>query len=164
MIPKFLQKDLTNQYISNSYQNIVQTYNDGRTNWLLDGYGNVVANIPSSSIGQSILTQDQTASYANISNTSLVSNVALLAETSLSASWAPKNVQFGGIAGSLFQGNPKSYEVALETLYSDVSYVVIVTGEDIRLWSIFNKTTSSFIISSNSHVPFTGYVYWMTDE
>ena len=75
-----------------------------------------------------------------------------------------QGVQFGGISGSLFQGNPKTYEVILATPYPDISYTITVTGENARLWSILNKTTSGFMVSSNSNVPFTGYVYWMTDE
>jgi hypothetical protein len=75
-----------------------------------------------------------------------------------------QGLQFGGISGSWFQGNPKTYEVTLAIPYPDTSYVVTITGEDVRLWSILNKTVSGFVISSNSYVPFTGYVYWMTDE
>ena len=170
MSGRFLQQDLTNQYVSSSYQSIVQIYNDGITNWFLDGYGNIITSIFSSSIGQPIVTQDETASYANISNLSLISDVSILSETAslaISASWAPSptdQIQFGEISGSLFQGNPKTYEVTLTTPYPDMSYIITVTGEDTRLWSIFNKTTSGFIISSNSYVPLIGYVYWMTDE
>ena len=75
-----------------------------------------------------------------------------------------KGIQFGGISGSWFQGNPKTYKVILTSSYPDTSYVITITGEDVRLWSILNKTISSFTVSSNSNVPFTGYVYWMTDE
>ena len=170
MSNRFLQQDLTSQYVSSSYQSIVQTYNDGITNWFLDGYGNIITSIFSSSIGQPIVTQYQTASYANISNLSLISDVSILSETAslaVSASWAPSpidQIQFGEISGSLFQGNPRTYEVILTNPYPDTSYVITVTGEDTRLWSIFNKTTSGFTISSNSYVPLTGYVYWMVDE
>jgi hypothetical protein len=72
--------------------------------------------------------------------------------------------QYGGISGSWFSGEPKTYMVNLLSPYSDTSYTITITGEDIRLWSVFNKSTSSFGVSSNSNVSFEGYVYWRTDK
>ena len=109
---QFPQRDLTYQYISASYQSAVQTYTLDSESYLLDGYGNVLLSIPSSSMGNSIVTQDQTASYASISTLSLVADVALIADTSsisisssysiqsdtasfsVSASWSPPSQTF----------------------------------------------------------------------
>jgi len=71
--------------------------------------------------------------------------------------------QVGGISGSVFSGSPLSYQVVLPTAYPNEMYAVIVTGDDSRMWSITSKTPSTFIISSNSNVPFYGYVYWRTE-
>lgn len=86
---QYPQRDLTSQYISSSYQDVVQRYATGSVDYFLDGYGYVIISIPSASLGQQVLTVDQTASYAvtasfamNGSGNSLTSSYALFSETS----------------------------------------------------------------------------------
>ena len=43
----------------------------------------------------------------------------------------------------------------------NTDYGVSITGVDARIWTIENKTTSSFIIDTNSIVNLTGDVYWI---
>ena len=91
---QFPQRDLTSQYISTSYQDVVQRYDSGSIQYFLDALGNVITGINSSSLGSILITSDitssmvvlsssfaKTASFSNISNLSYVSNVALIAET-----------------------------------------------------------------------------------
>ena len=113
----FPSRDLTNQYISRSYQEVVQNYAPGAgdpNEYFLDGLGNVVLVVPTASKIEVVITSDVTssmsvlsASYAEHSNTSYISDVSIIAETSsiaanadfstssswasqsLSASWAP---------------------------------------------------------------------------
>lgn len=62
---RFVDRDLSNQFISRSYQDLVQQYlATGSLLYLLDGYGTVVFQFPSASFGGIILTQDQTASIS----------------------------------------------------------------------------------------------------
>jgi len=67
---QFPSRDLTLQYISTSYQSVVQTYAQGTASYFLDGMGYVLGFVPIASLGQQILTADQpvpfaiTASYA----------------------------------------------------------------------------------------------------
>ena len=67
---QFPFRDLTNQYISLSYQSVVQAYTQGTASYLLDGMGNVILFLQTSSLGQEVITADQpvpfaiTASYA----------------------------------------------------------------------------------------------------
>ena len=61
---QFATQDLTVQYISNSYQNIVQRYIDGSMEYFLDGLGNVVLIVPTASIGFAVITSDVTSSMA----------------------------------------------------------------------------------------------------
>jgi hypothetical protein len=68
--------------------------------------------------------------------------------------------QNGTINGIEFNGNPQNHEVSLSMPYDDANYTISVMGDDSRVWSIAQKTTSSFIISSNSNVPLNGNVYW----
>jgi hypothetical protein len=58
----FPSRNLTNQYISLSYQDVVQRYTPGATDtasYFLDGLGSVIAYIPTSSLGQQLVTIDQ---------------------------------------------------------------------------------------------------------
>jgi hypothetical protein len=53
---QFLSRELTNQYISTSYQDVLQQYPTGSLFYVLDGLGNVVAVLNSSSVGDLIIT------------------------------------------------------------------------------------------------------------
>ena len=87
---QFPTRDLTNQFISLSYQDVVQKYSPaGTASYFLDGFGNVILYVPTSSIGRSILTDDQViplATSASYSFTSTLADVALVAENALTAS------------------------------------------------------------------------------
>lgn len=76
---QFPFRDLTNQYISLSYQDVVQRYTQGTASYFLDGTGNVIAFVPASSLGQQLVTADQLI-FANSS--------ASWASASVSASYA----------------------------------------------------------------------------
>lgn len=81
---QFSQQDLTLQYISSSYQAVVQQYlPTGSTMYLLDGFGNAIIGIPSSSYGDNIITSNQTSSI--VSNTASYSVTATSASHGLSA-------------------------------------------------------------------------------
>ena len=69
---RFPSRDLTDQFISSSYQDVLQQYMPTDYLYVLDGYGNVVFGIPSASLGNTVITSDITSSM-----------------TVLSASWAP---------------------------------------------------------------------------
>ena len=123
---QFPARDLTNQYISSSYQDVTQNYYDSpSTTWyFLDGYGNVLFSLPSASYGNDVITIDQTASYAQISNIALIAEVALLADTasiagfadfSLSSSWASSSISASWAPGSSGGGT---------TLYTASTYQI----------------------------------------
>jgi hypothetical protein len=96
-------------------------------------------------------------------NNSYTSSKATLEEISEFVN-AYTGTQYGEISESLFSGTPLIYQVTLSFPYQNLTYIITITGEDLRIWSIANKTTSSFVVSSNSNIPFTGYVYWRTDK
>lgn len=85
----FPSRDLTSQYISLSYQDVVQRYNPGGTSsYYLDGLGNELFTIPTAYAGQQVLTVGQSASYSVISATAISSSYALSSEFSDSSSLA----------------------------------------------------------------------------
>lgn len=71
---RFPLRDLTDQYISLSYQDVLQTYNQSDKNYILDGYGNVIFSVESSSVPPHLLIND-TASYVYLSQSFIDSNI-----------------------------------------------------------------------------------------
>jgi hypothetical protein len=67
----------------------------------------------------------------------------------------------GVITGLSFSGTPLSYIVTFTAPYSS-NYTLSVIGEDVRTWSISNKTLNGFTIHSNSSEVLSGDVYWTT--
>lgn len=91
---QFPSRDLTQQYISSSYQDVLQQYLRPDLLYILDGYGNVIGSIPSASIGNILITSDVTSSMTVASaSTSVIVEVykesSSFASSSISASWAP---------------------------------------------------------------------------
>src|ERR1043165_6992239 len=64
---QFIAADLFDNYISKSYDNILQQYISGSYLYIVDSHGNVVSFILTSSIGSEILTSDLTGSLSFIS-------------------------------------------------------------------------------------------------
>jgi len=152
---QFPSQDLTNQYISTSYQNVVQNYVSGNTGYFLDGYGNVILRFPTSSLSGSILTQDQTASvsvsssYSNISSLALVADVALLADTA-SISVESISASHAHFADTASYSYTSSYEtnIIISSSHSDTASYVL------------NAVSSSTSLSSSVSTVSGGGLYY----
>ena len=230
MAQQFPQRDFTTQFISTSYQSVVQIYNTSSIVYFLDGLGYVISGIPTSSIGNLIVTQDQiisrsisssyslsssysynshfsddalysvvsqyasqsftasyilgnevdgtvisssyslTASFAlngggGSSTSSVSSSYSITSSFSLSSSWAPSvHVEKGLISGSNFSGTPQYFTVNYSQSFLNTSYIVSVLGEDARMWTFNNRTTNSFVISSNSNQSLIGMVSYRVES
>lgn len=127
---QFPQRDLTNQFISTSYQDVVQRFATGSVDYLLDGYGFVLFGIPTASIGNLIVTQDQTPT-----------------------------IKSGNVSSSSFGGTPLTTSVVFNKSFS-TPYSVTFGTEDARIFTVDNKTLAGFTINSNTDVLFSGSVYW----
>lgn len=160
-------RDFTNQFISSSYQDVLQQYLLTNTLYVLDGLGNVVFTIPSSSYGQNILMSDATSSMSVSSSissiTSLTSDFSLLSGnsiTSTTTSYILMPIKSGIVDSSSFGGNPLSSSVVFNNIFADNNYSITITGDSDRVWSIKNRSSGSFIINSNQITPLTGSTYW----
>lgn len=71
--------------------------------------------------------------------------------------------QSGEILGASFSGTPTYYDVSFTGVFAD-SYVVSIDSEVPRDWTVFNKTTSGFRLSSESTSTFTQSVWWNAIE
>jgi hypothetical protein len=101
------ERDLSCQYISSSYQDVLQQYvTTGSLVHVLDGLGNVVFSIPSSSLGNVLITSDITASMTVLSAS--YSSVIEIYQTS-----------------SSFASSSISASYAYEATYSDTASVAI---------------------------------------
>jgi len=61
---QFPSQDLTDKAISSSYSDVLQKYVIGENCFILDGLGTQLLSIPSSSIGNSVITSDVTSSIS----------------------------------------------------------------------------------------------------
>jgi hypothetical protein len=65
------------------------------------------------------------------------------------------------VNGSSFTGNPKKYTVTFGTPFTDANYSISITAGVTRSFTYESKTSSGFIINSNSNTSFTETVDWV---
>jgi hypothetical protein len=70
----------------------------------------------------------------------------------------------GSVLANSFSGTPLVSSVTFSSAYSNTDYSISIMGEDIRTWSISNKSNSGFTINSNSSTSLEGTTYWQTIE
>ena len=169
-MPYYPSQDLTNQFVSTSYQNVVQRYNDGTNEYFLNGLGYVISYIPSASLGYGILTTNQSASFAfssSISNISLVSEVAFLADTASIAVQAETAsyvigqpaIKSGVVLSSSFGGSPFTISLLFVNSFTN-DYSVTFGSTAARIFTVQNKSLDGFTVNSNSDILFSGSLYW----
>jgi hypothetical protein len=61
-----------------------------------------------------------------------------------------------------FGGTPLSASVTFVAAFPTTNYTVTITGEDARIFTIQNKTTTGFEINTNSNTALTGNTYWQS--
>ena len=125
-------------------------------------YGNLVGSasigIPTTSASYAL-----TASYAPFIQINQTS--CSWASASISASYVPTDyVEKGIISGSSFAGLPYSSSVVFNCNMPSIMYVINIIGEDLRGWSVGDRSISGFTINSNSNRPLAGFVFWRAEE
>jgi hypothetical protein len=164
----FIQRDPTNAYygqinISGSdliiYHDYTGTLTADKVSVWASHYG--IGSSSSSSLSSSYAlnaSYSTSASYAP-------GNPSISASYSTSASYAPpiSHVEFGIITGSSFSGNPKTYNINYVNPFPNNIYIVSIMGEDARVWSAANRSTTGFTITSNSNTPLAGMVMWRVE-
>ncbi len=121
--------------------------------------------------GGTLITSGITANTltaGSISGTSLSGTNIFSGSTNLSSIFHNKSgylLQKNGlVSGSTFAGSPLISSVIFGNSFSANNYVVVITGEDARMWSISSKSVTGFTINSNSSVAIAGNVFWMASE
>jgi hypothetical protein len=102
-----------------------------------------------------------------VTSSTAVSNVVMFGtdgQLFVTASFAiggNTNTKAGSGSAASFGGTPRTASITFESAFSNNIYTVVITGEDARSWTIQSKSTTGFIINSNSSVALTGPVYWV---
>lgn len=109
-------------------------------------------------------------SYQCISASYAPGSPSISASYALTASYALNAGSGGGGGSSLvksgnltsldFLGTPLVSTVTFTTPFDDDQYSITIMGEDPRTWTYYSKTSSSFVINSNSNELITGEVSW----
>src|ERR1043165_4858969 len=134
---QFIAADLFDNYISKSYDNILQQYISGSYLYIVDSHGNVVSFILTSSIGSEILTSDLTGSLSFISASyALSSSYSDQSYNSLTAS----SINFNIISSSY---SDNSLTASFITASNIVGKVTSASYSDTSL-------TASFIVNAIS--------------
>jgi hypothetical protein len=118
-----------------------------------------------------------TSSWAVSSSNAITSSYALTAQTLLgsvvSASYAATasylvggttsglKTKSGAVTNTSFTGTPRKATVTFSAAFPNTSYGIVVTGTDLRSWTIESKVAGSFIINTNSNAALTGDTYWV---
>jgi len=72
-------------------------------------------------------------------------------------------IKSGEVVNTSFTGNPKNTVVSFSPAFPNSNYSVVITGGDARSWTVENKTSSSFVINSNSNTSLNNSVYWIAN-
>ena len=161
-MPQFPQRDLTNQFISTSYQDVVQRYaTTGSNTYLLDGLGYVIIGVPNTSIGNNVVTQDVpasssiSASYSNVSDASTISissSYSLDSEYSNTASISIiSQYSLQAYTASYILGNEVDGPVISSSYALSASYVPVISVNPSSSWAS-SSISSSYALSA-SYVP-----------
>jgi hypothetical protein len=139
---QFPFRDLTNQYISLSYQDVVQRYAQGTASYFLDGLGNVLGFIPIGSLGQQLITADQPVPFA------------------ISASYA-LNGGGSGISASYAQtaSYAVTYSFVTQTTIADRAY----SADEADLAETASYALTTGLVISASHANLSDAAYLAAD-
>jgi hypothetical protein len=151
---QFPARDFTNQYISASYQDVLQKYDPSDIFYVLDGFGNVIFALPSASVGQMLITSDITSSMtvasASYAVTQSYTNILIQ-----SSSFASSSVSSSYSVSSSHSENADNADFSLAAYYSTTSNTAsYLRGSGLIRGGLLFDTSS--VISINQE----GYIYW----
>lgn len=156
---QFPLRDLTNQYISLSYQSVVQTYTSNTSSYFLDGLGNVILYISTASLGSQIITSDQIIDYSISSSYSLVSEISISSSYSLESSYCDTS----SLSIESIFSNTSSFTLSYPGSGSFVPYTN--ANQDVDLGN-YGISGSNIIVVGPVEPPnpIDGKLWWDTDD
>lgn len=84
---------------------------------------------------------------------------------SQTASYVPSTtqVEFGMVSGSSFSGTPQTYDIIYTNPFPNSIYTVSIIGDEARIWSTVNRSSTGFTINSNSNILLSEMVMWRVE-
>lgn len=141
---QFPSRDLTNQYISLSYQDVVQRYAPtGSLTYLLDGYGYVIGSLYNPSLGGTFITTNDTASWA------ITASYALNASSGSSATASYALFATSASYAATYSHVTNSVHATIAD-YAFVAEYAEMTSQS--LWAEYAGSSSYAFWSSHSHL------------
>lgn len=139
---QFPTRDLTNQYISLSYEDVVQRYQPaGTASYYLDGYGFVQGWLSTTSLGSQLLTVLDTAPFSKTASFSLLSTFADTASLSSYSNYAGSS----SFALTASYAATSSFELINEVSSSWASASLSCSYSPVQLPNITDDTNNSKI-------------------
>jgi hypothetical protein len=152
-----------NGYVLTSSFNNYTSSNDNIVNSLINATSSYITNSQTSSMVVA------TSSYALFAiSASYETNIILSSsrsDTATTASYVSpvSHIEYGMISGSDFTGATKIFDISYTNPYSTNIYIISVIGDDARIWTTNNRTTTGFTINTNSTQPLNGMVMWRAE-
>ncbi len=66
----------------------------------------------------------------------------------------------GWITYSSFLGSPRTAPVVFDIPFLTTDYSIVISGIDVRQWSVEEQTPAGFVINSNADAPIKHSVFW----
>ena len=177
-VPNLYPVNLNGYSLTSSFNNYTSSNND-IINSLINATGSYITNSQTSSMvvaSASYALFAISASYeTNIILSSSHSDTATIASAANSITFVPNlantasyvspvsHIEYGMISGSAFTGVTKIFDISYSTPYLTDIYIISVIGDDARIWTTNNRSTTGFTINTNSTQPLTGMVMWRTE-
>lgn len=92
--------------------------------------------------------------------TSVAGFMSAADKTKLDGIGGARIIKSGTIAAGSFTGTPRTATVNFATAFPNTNYSIAPMGANSRVWSFQSKTTTGFVINSNSNTALTGEVLW----
>ena len=148
---RFPLRDFTSQYISSSYQDVLQQYTPSDIFYVLDGYGNVVFSLPSSSIGQMLIASNMTASMTVASASYAITQSYYDVKITSSSSFASSSISASYSYSSSHTENADNADFALASYYSTTTDTA--SYSDRSLTASYAENAIGFTLESGSFYP-----------
>jgi len=142
----FPERNLAEQYISSSYQDVLQQYvNTGSYVYVLDGYGNVVFGIQTASLGNIVITSDMTSSMTVLS----ASYSQVIEIRTVSSSFASASISASYALSSSYAKNASIANSSVTSIYSDTASLAVYSDYSGTASLAVNAVTSSYALTAS---------------
>lgn len=160
--PNSLPANLDGYVLTSSFNNYTSS-NDNLINSLINATSSYITNSQTSSMSVATSSYALFAISASYETNTIISSSH--SDTSTTASYVSpvSHIEYGMVSGSAFDGIIKTFDISYTNPYSTDIYIISVIGDDARIWTTNNRSTTGFTINTNSTQPLNGMVMWRAE-